>query len=114
VKLFNVRGMKVEAQVMATALAVYVTNQTLAGTTAQAYGFTVTEYGVGTSTFNVGTSGAAFGQANYTEMTILDLLRATDSLSVNGILYGQDANLMTVLRNLANTVYSDINESGDR
>src|SRR5207247_2343306 len=45
---------KMDAQVLATALAVYVTNQTLAGTTAAAYGFLVTENGVGTRTFNVG------------------------------------------------------------
>ena len=42
------------AQVMATALAVCVTNETLAGTTAQSFGFTITETGPGTRTFNVG------------------------------------------------------------
>ena len=35
-----------DAQVLAVAFACYVTNDTLAGTTAEAYGFLVTEHGV--------------------------------------------------------------------
>lgn len=46
---------------LATALAVYVTNESLAGRPGVAYGFEVTATGVGYSTFNVGTNGAAFG-----------------------------------------------------
>ena len=65
---------KTDAQVMATALAVYVTNQTLAGNTAAAYGFQVTATGVGTRTFNVGNRGAAFGVANNTSLSVMDLL----------------------------------------
>jgi hypothetical protein len=111
--LFAVRGQKVEAQVLATALAVYATNFTLAGDAAEAYGFHVTTYGVGNTTFNVGTSGAAFGLDDHAEATILDLLLATDSFAKNGILYDNgDAKLMKSLRNLANQVYSDINEKG--
>src|SRR5439155_21120273 len=55
---------KTDAQVLATAFAVYVTHQTLAGTTAAAYGFQVTATGVGTRSFNVRNNGAAFGVAN--------------------------------------------------
>lgn len=57
---------KLDAQVLATALAVYVTNETLAAVTAAAYGFQVTVHGVGVSTFNVGARGAAFGVTNDT------------------------------------------------
>jgi hypothetical protein len=54
---------KTDAQVMATAFAVYLTNQTLAGSMAVTYGFQVSATGVGTRTFNVGVNGAAFGPA---------------------------------------------------
>lgn len=109
--LFSIRGQKLEAQVMATALAVYVTNSTLAGTAAEAYGFTVTTNGVGTALFNVGDSGAAFEVADGTEMTVLDLLITTDRLSYGGILYyDEDSAITKMLRNLANQVYSEINQ----
>ena len=94
---------------MATALSVYVTNSTLAGTLAMDYGFTVTDYGLGIATFNVGTSGAAFGVEDDTEMTVLDMLLATDSLAVNGVLY---YDLGVLLSRSANEVYSAINEQG--
>ncbi len=81
---------KMDAQVMAVALASYVTNQTLAGTTAAAYGFLVTENGVGARTFNVGSNGAAFGVANNSNVTVLDLLLAVNSRSRNGLLYDLD------------------------
>ena len=51
------------------------------------YGFTVSGYGVGTATFNAGSNGDAFGVANNTTMTVLDLLLATDAQAVNGVLY---------------------------
>jgi hypothetical protein len=103
---------------MATALAVYVTNQSLAGTTAAAYGFLVTENGVGTRTFNVGGSGAAFGVADDTEVTVLDLLLELDSRSKNGLLFDLDGDgdasdsLETSYRTMANDVFSGINETG--
>ncbi|HEV3146197.1 MAG TPA: SdrD B-like domain-containing protein [Gemmataceae bacterium] len=107
---FVVRGQKLDAQVMATALSVYVTNQTLAGTTATAYGFTVSQYGAGIATVNVGNDGAAVGQANGTTMSIMDILLAADALSANdhGVLYGGD----TTKRNEANDLFSAINLDG--
>jgi len=100
---------KFDAQVMATAFAVYSTNSSLAGNAATAYGFLVTERGVGIALFNVGSGGAAFGVADGTEMTVMDILLATNEQSVEGRLY----DLSTVLRSLANEVYSAINEAGD-
>lgn len=110
---------KVDAQVIAVAFATYVTNQTLADTTAASYGFLVTETGVGTSTFNVGNNGSAFGVADNSDVTILDLLLATNERSTNGVLYDLDGDgdadddLETLLRTMANDVYSAINEAGD-
>jgi hypothetical protein len=110
---------KMDAQVMAVALATYVTNQTLAGLAAESYGFLVTENGVGTSTFNVGDAGQAFDVADHAEMAVLDLLLATNDNSLNGVLYDldhdgdADDDLESLLRLLANDLYSAINESGD-
>jgi hypothetical protein len=106
---FLQKGMKLDAQVLATALSVYATNATLDSTQAAAkYGFTVSGYGVGTATFNVGSGGDAFGVANNTTMTVLDLLLATDAQSANGVLYNGN----TAKRNEANNVYSALNQAG--
>jgi len=99
---------QLDAQVMALAFATYVTNQSLAGTAGEAYGFTVTEYGVGIATYNIGSAGEAFGVADDTEMTVMDILQATNDQAVDGVLYEGDR----ILRSMANAVYTAINESG--
>ena len=110
---------KMDAQVLATAFAVYVTNQSLAGTTAASYGFLVTANGVGTRTFNVGGSGAAFGVANNSLVSVMDLLLAVNSRSRNGLLYDLDGDgdandsMETSYRTMGNNVFSAINEAGD-
>jgi len=109
---------KVDAQVMATALAVYVTNQTLAGTTAAAFGFQVTANGVGIHTFNVAGNGTAFGVANNSEVSVLDLLLAINAQSHNGLLYdqnsdGQISSAEAASRTMVNVVFTGINEAGD-
>jgi hypothetical protein len=109
---------KTDAQVMATALAVYVTNQTLGGTAGVAYGFSVSETGLGTRTFNVGSNGAAFGVANNTTATVMDLLLAVDARSTNGVLYdlngnGQISTSEAASRTMANDLFTAINEAGD-
>jgi hypothetical protein len=109
--LFGVRGQKLEAQVMATALSVYVTDVSSAGRVGEAYGFLVSTNGLGTRTYNVGTRGAAFCVNDDSELTVLDLLRATDTMTKNGDLYhSDDIFLMKALRTMANEVYSDINK----
>ncbi len=106
--LFVLKGPKLEAQVMATSLSVYVTNPTLAGATSAAYGFLVSGEGLGTSTFGVGSAGAAFGVADGSVLTVLDLLLATDAQSAGGVLYGGNASK----RSLANGVYGALNQAG--
>ena len=101
---------KVDCQVMATAFAVYVTNENLAGTGAEAFGFMVTIGGVGVALWDVGDAGVVFGVDDYTEMTVLDLLLATDERAVDGVLY---ADFDVMYRILANKVYTAINEGGD-
>ena len=111
---------KTDAQVFATALAVYVTNGNLAGTTGTGYGFVVSQNGVGASTFNVGSSGQAFGVANGSVVSVMDLLLAANARSRNGVLYDMDGDgdandsLEINLRTMLNNVFSTINESGNR
>jgi parallel beta-helix repeat protein len=106
---FLQKGVKLDAQVLATALSVYATNATLDSTgAAAAYGFTVSGDGVATAAVNVGSNGDAFGVANNTTMTVMDLLLATDVQAVNGVLYNGDA----TLRKHANNVYSALNDAG--
>ena len=98
------------AQVMATALAIYVTDSDLAGNTAESYGFLVSEEGVGAAMFSVGDSGAAFGLGigDSRMMSIWDILHATNDQSVDGRLYDMDI----MLQELADKVYTMINEMG--
>jgi Tol biopolymer transport system component len=106
---FVMKGVKLDAQVLATALSVYATNATLDSTRAAApYGFTVSGDGLGTAAVNVGSDGDAFGVANNTTLTVIDLLRATDDQSVGGVLYGGSA----TRRKEANDLYSAINQAG--
>jgi hypothetical protein len=109
VRLFNVSGQKLDAQVLGVALAVYSTTSSLGGTAAARYGFTVDAIGTGHRLFNIGSNGAAFGVANNTNMEVLDILSAADARTVNGVLYGGD----TTLRNMANNVFNGINQQGD-
>jgi hypothetical protein len=106
---FVVKDQKLDAQVLATALAVYITDGTLDNTgVGTQYGFTVGGNGVATAAVNVGTSGAAFGVADNTVMTVMDVLLAVDAQAVNGVLYNGD----TVKRNKANAVFSAVNQAG--
>jgi len=112
--LFALQGPKLDAQVMATALSVYVTDQSLAGTTAAAYGFEVTAGGLGAAIFNVGSSGTAFDAADNSVLTVMDILLATNRRSRNGNLYGQySGSTYTNMRNLANTLYNNLNQAGN-
>ena len=116
-----------ESQFFATALAVYVTDSTLAGTTATSFGFTVTTDGTGTNVFNVGDNGAAFGVADNTYVQVLDLLMAADAQSDESLLYdlnddgdvgvtdagAVDSALEVIFRQMSNEIFSGINEQGD-
>jgi hypothetical protein len=106
---FVLKGVKVDAQVLAAALSVYATNATLDSTNVAAnYGFTVSGDGLGAAAVSVGGDGDAFGVANNTTMTVMDLLLATDAQAVNGVLYNGNA----TRRSHANDVYSAVNQSG--
>ncbi|MBW3595876.1 MAG: PKD domain-containing protein [Planctomycetes bacterium] len=126
---------KVDAQVMAVALATYITKQSfvefhfvtntadsslVAGV--ESFGFDVTIGGVGSTFVNVGANGAAFNVADNSDVQIIDLLLATNRMSRNGLLYddldsdGLGDALIDLdeesLRLMANDVYTAINEAG--
>ena len=113
---------KVDAQFMATALATFFSSSNLAGNVATNFGFNVTATGIGTSVVNIGNSGAAFGVADGTNLTIMQILQATnsmtdqlDDLSGSAKIYDLDGDGIisaeeAALRNMANAIYSMINE----
>ncbi len=116
---------KVDAQFMAVALATYFTSNNLAGNVAAEYGFNVTDTGIGTRVVNVGSGGGAFNVADNTDLTIMQLLEATNELTdlpdgISGFAHIYDTNgdgqiddSEAALRVMANDVYSMINEQGD-
>jgi hypothetical protein len=110
-RFFGASGQKTDAQVLSVALAVYVTSTNLSGTNTLAghYGFNVSTNGVGSHSFNIGLDGAAFGVANNTTLTLLQMLVYTNSVSLAGVLYGGN----TTLTNEANDAYSAVNQIGD-
>lgn len=104
--IFQVKGQKTSAQILAAALAAYVTNTSLAGGNyAGKYGFNLSASGTGMKTFNVGGNGTSIGLQNNMSYTILQLLQQVN-LSVQNGTYSTYANGF-------NVVFSDINQSGD-
>ena len=89
------------------ALDVYATSTTLGGATAAAYGFQTSASGLGGATVNVGASGSAFGVANNSTQTVLDLLDDANNRSPNGVLFGSNP-----VRNQADTVFNAILKGG--
>ena len=107
--LFGVCGQKLGAEVLSAALAVYVTNSSLAGTAAKSYGFVVSSSGSGSAVFNVGTNGQALSVANNTQISVINALLAVNAQASNGVLYNGN----TSLQNLANSIFDGINTTGD-
>ena len=109
VTLFKQSGTPLEAQVMAVALAVYVTNSALAGNAAASYGFNVTAGGIASKVWNVGSDGATLGLANSQNYTILSIMQAANFKAVNGSLFSGSSSS----RGSAVVIYNAINTKGD-
>lgn len=112
--LFAVHGAKVEAQILAAALAVFTTTNALdAGATSRALaakdGFVLSDAGTGAALWNVGANNAAFGAAPNASLSVMDLLRRTDARVAGGRLFGGNAAWI----DQANTVFDGINQAGD-
>jgi hypothetical protein len=100
---FGVSGQKTSAQILAGALASYVTSSTLAGTSAIGYGFNSSPGGSGAKSYNVGSDGTAIGLVNNQSYTMLQLLQQANTDEANG----------TFNANAFNDIFSGINQSGD-
>jgi uncharacterized repeat protein (TIGR01451 family) len=105
---YNASGQKNLAQLMATALNIYASTQSLGGTTATAYGFSVTAAGLGAAQFDIGSNGAAFGVANGTTITVTQMLSEANSLSSNNSLYKASTSLL----NSAYNEFGQVNADG--
>jgi hypothetical protein len=89
---------------MGGALAAYVTNTTLAGSTlAGKFGFTLTMTGTGAKYWNTGSYGTAIGLANNTNYTVIQLLIAADAA----------APYSSTEFNALNSIFDGINQGGD-
>jgi hypothetical protein len=95
-----------DQQVLATALSAYSSNIGLAGSTAATYakslGLNTSLYGSSMDTISVGSNGAAFGVANNTTLTIMQLL-----VDLNA-----DTSLGASVSSGANTLFTSINTTG--
>jgi hypothetical protein len=103
-KFFGMSGQKTNAQIMAGALAAYVTNTSLSGGIyAKSYGFNTSSTGTGGHTYNVGSNGTAIGLVNNKSYTVLQLLQQANLDTKNG----------TFNANAFNDIFDGINQGGD-
>ncbi len=72
------------AQVLATAICAYVTDDNMCGNTGQYYGFTVSDGGLGACGWNVGSCGSGIGVSNNQSYCIDYLLTQIDGQCSNG------------------------------
>ena len=106
---FKVTGTKTKAQVMAGALAVYITSTSLSGTDATMvaqrtkFHFNSSTGGTGTKTWNVGTYGTALGLTNNQSYTVLQLLNQANLKTQQG----------TFDMTAFNVIFNGINVAGD-
>jgi len=100
-----VTGEKTQGQILAGALASYVTSTALAGYNAGSYGFNLSTSGTGGKTYNTGSDGTAIGLSNNTSYTVLQLLQRVNLDIKNGT-YASAANAF-------NDIFSGINQTGD-
>jgi hypothetical protein len=101
---FCVRGAKTEAQMLAAALAVYVTDSDLAGTVARASGFNVSSAGTGAKCYNVDCYGSCVGLTNNRSYTVSALLAQANSRK-------RTCNFNS---GAFNCIFDGINRKGDR
>lgn len=102
-KYFKVSGKKSDAQMLATALAVYVTDSDLAGNAAVKYGFSVSSSGTAVKTYDVGTNGSLIGLSNNQSYSVLAILQAAN----------QQKKVGTFNSTAFNAVFEGINRTGD-
>ena len=114
--LFSNPARKPEAEALALALAVYVTNSGLAGTTATSYGFAVSSTGLAAQTVSVGVAGAAFGVDDNLMISVGELLSRINAHANKGLIWDVDGNgtfstAESAMRNQVSTLFDAINNT---
>jgi hypothetical protein len=99
---FLVSGSKTYAQMLGVALATYMTDTNLAGTSAVSFGFNTSAAGTGAKLYNVGASGPPVGLLNQS-YTVFQLLQQANLTVQNGTFNG----------GAYNTIFDGINQTGD-
>jgi hypothetical protein len=84
--LYRRPGPRLEAEMLATALNLYATTQSLGGAPGAAFGFAVSDAGLGASTYDVGVSGRALRLANDRRYSVFTLLRRANRLAGVGVI----------------------------
>jgi hypothetical protein len=102
-KLATIKGPKPDAQLMATALSVYVTDSDLAGNAGARYDFNISADGTGAKLYNVGLLGSAIGIADNSSVSIMDLLLLANAEKQAG----------TYNASAFGALFEGINESGE-
>ncbi|MDB6123891.1 MAG: Cadherin proteinputative collagen-binding protein [Pedosphaera sp.] len=102
-KFYAIKGQKTDAQMMAAALATYVTDYDLAGWIPVFFDFNISKTGTGAKTYNVGSNGAAIGLWNNTGYSVYELLQQANFLKCAG---GFNANAF-------NSIFEGINTKCD-
>jgi protocatechuate 3,4-dioxygenase beta subunit len=101
---------QLQANVLATVFAVYVTDTDWAGGSyAASYGFNVSTTGVKNDYFNIGTSGAAFGVQDDSILTVWQILQATNARASGGVLW---SGYSSAIKTKALWVFVGINGEG--
>src|SRR5207245_2011870 len=99
---------KLNAEVMATALDVFATTASLGGSTGQFFGFMVDAPGLGAYSWNVGFSGPAFGVPSNTTLNVYQLLLAANNSAIGGDAWDSQA----LLHIMALSVFDTLNGAG--
>src|SRR5262249_26984216 len=99
-RLWARRRDNADVEVLATALNVYATTVALGGAQGAAAGFRVTDGGLGARSINVGTDGAAFGVANFTRITVCELLQGVNRKAVKSVVANGNAHLRALTADL--------------
>jgi hypothetical protein len=108
VTLYNQPGLKLEAEVLATALNIYATTQSLGGNTGAFDGFLVDAAGLGGRMYNVGLSGPSVALYNNTSYLVSRILKQISYRAVNGVIWSGDL----FMRNEAFLLFDGINRAG--
>ena len=106
---FAMGGIRLEAQMMATAFNIFATDSQMAGgTMAASFGMNVSSTGSAFDFINVQSSGSALGFANHSNVTLIALLRAANTANAgNALLISTSANQSAVA-----TLFDRINRAG--